>query len=116
MIFCENCGAQTGAAAPAVDADGKNYINIEVNDNPLYTHTYTYSDAETESAGTLYSPCCYVRYAGPGVDDADNSVTPGYKSGTVDVVVDGSNCTITLDLVLTDGNKFSGVYSGALPF
>ena len=99
-----------------VDANGKNYINIQVNDGSLYTHTYTYSDAETESAGTLYSPCCYVRYDGPGVDDSDNSVAPGWKSGTVEVVVDGSNCTITVDLVLVDGNKYSGVYSGPLPF
>lgn len=99
-----------------VDANGKNYINIQVNDGSLYTHTYTYSDAETESAGTLYSPCCYVRYDGPGVDDSDNAVAPGWKSGTVDVVVDGSNCTITVDLVLVDGNKYSGVYTGPLPF
>ena len=99
-----------------VDADGKNYINIEVNDGALYTHTYTYSAAETYDPGALYSPNCYVRYEGPGVDTADNTKTPGWKSGTVDVVVDGSNCKITVDLVLVDGNKYSGVYSGPLPF
>ena len=109
-------GAGTYGDIRLVDAEGKNFINIEVNDGALYTHTYTYSNEETYTSGTLYSFNCYVRYAGPGGDDSDNALTPGWESGTVDVVVDGSNCTINVDLVLVDGNKYSGVYTGPLPF
>ena len=97
-----------------VDAEGKNYINIEVNDNSLYTHSYVCNGYTGYDAGTVYATNTYVRYDGPG--DLGNGTTPLVETGTIDVVVDGDNCTITLDLVLVDGNKFSGVYTGALPF
>ena len=97
-----------------VDTEGKNYINIEVNDDALYTHSYVCNGYDGYDAGTVYAPSTYVRYDGAG--DLGNGTTPLVESGTIDVVVDGDNCTITLDLVLADGNKFSGVYTGALPF
>lgn len=97
-----------------VDAEGKNYINIEVNDQSLYTHSYVYDGYDGYDAGTIYAPCTYVRYAGPGYDG--DGLTPSVASGTMEVVNDGANSTITIDFVLEDGNKFSGVYTGALPF
>ena len=97
-----------------VDSEGKNYINIEVNDQTLYTHSYVCNGYVGYDAGTVYAPCTYVRYAGPGYDG--DGLTPSVESGTIDLVVDGANCTMTLNLVLEDGNKFSGVYTGALPF
>ena len=97
-----------------VDSEGKNYINIEVNDQTLYTHSYVYNGYEGYDPGTIYAPTTYVRYEGPGWDG--DGLTPSVESGTMDLVVDGANCTITIDFVLEDGNKFSGVYTGALPF
>ena len=97
-----------------VDSEGKNYINIEVNDQTLYTNSYVCNGYDGYDAGTVYAPATYVRYAGPGYDG--DGLTPSVETGTIDLVVDGANCTITLDLVLEDGNKFSGVYTGALPF
>ena len=97
-----------------VDAEGKNYINIEVNDQALYTHSYVYDGGDSYDAGTIYSPCTYVRYDGPGYDG--DGLTPSVASGTMEVVANGNDSTITIDFVLEDGNKFSGVYTGALPF
>lgn len=97
-----------------VDSEGKNYINIEVNDQALYTHSYVYDGGESYDAGTIYSPCTYVRYDGPGYDG--DGLTPSVASGTMEVVANGTDSTITIDFVLEDGNKFSGVYTGALPF
>ena len=97
-----------------VDADGKNYVNIEINDQPVCTNFYTYDGENNTAPGTLYCGNCYVSYAGAGPLTAGSALwTVG---STVDVVVEGDVCTITLDLTLTDGNKFSGVYTGALPF
>ena len=97
-----------------VDAEGKNFVNIEINDGSLYTHLYTYDGGYHEENGSLYSGNCYVNYAGPGDMTSDSRT---WMSGsTVDVVVEGDVCTITLNLTLSDGNKFSGVYTGALPF
>ena len=98
-----------------VDANGKNYINIEINDQPVCTRLYTYDGTDSTDPGTLYSSCCYVNYNGAGDDDS-TEYTPAFAAGTVDVVVDGDACTITVDLTLEDGNKYSGVYNGALPF
>ncbi|MBR5595621.1 MAG: hypothetical protein IKW47_04980 [Alistipes sp.] len=97
-----------------VDSEGKNYINIEVNDQTLYTHSYVYDGGESYDAGTIYSPCTYVRYDGPGYDG--DGLTPSVETGTMEVVANGNDSTITIDFVLEDGNKFSGVYTGALPF
>lgn len=97
-----------------VDSEGKNYINIEVNDQSLYTHSYVYDGGDSYDAGTIYSPCTYVRYDGPGYDG--DGLTPSVASGTMEVVANGDDSTITIDFVLEDGNKFSGVYTGALPF
>ena len=98
-----------------VDANGKNYINIEINDQPVCTRLYTYDGTDSTDPGTLYSSCCYVNYNGAGGDDS-TVYTPAFAAGTVDVVVDGNACTITVNLTLEDGNKYSGVYNGALPF
>ena len=98
-----------------VDANGKNYINIEINDQPVCTRLYTYDGTDSTDPGTLYSSCCYVNYNGAGDDDS-TEYTPAFAAGTVDVVVNGDACTITVDLTLEDGNKYSGVYNGALPF
>ena len=98
-----------------VDSEGKNYINIEVNDQTLYTHSYVFdSTYEGYDAGTIYPSCTYVRYDGPGYDG--DGLTPSVSSGTMKVVANGNDSTITIDFVLEDGNKFSGVYTGALPF
>ena len=97
-----------------VDSEGKNYINIEVNDGSLYTHSYVYDGYDGMDAGTIYAPCTYVRYDGPGYDG--DGLTPSVASGTMEVVANGADSTITIDFVLEDGNKFSGVYTGALPF
>lgn len=97
-----------------VDAEGKNYVNIEINDQPVCTNFYTYDGENNTAPGTLYCGNCYVSYEGAGPLTAGSALwTVG---STVDVVVEGDVCTITLDLTLTDGNKFSGVYTGALPF
>ena len=75
---------------------------------------YTYDGENNESSGTLYCGNCYVNYEGAG---PLTEASPRWKVGsTVNVVVEGEVCTITLDLTLSDGNKFSGVYTGALPF
>ena len=97
-----------------VDSEGKNYINIEVNDQALYTHSYVYDGYTGMDAGTIYAPCTYVRYDGPGYDG--DGLTPSVASGTMEIVANGNDSTITIDFVLEDGNKFSGVYTGALPF
>ena len=97
-----------------VDAEGKNYVNIEINDQPVCTKLYTYDGENSTAPGTLYCGNCYVNYAGAGPLTA---TSPRWTVGsTVDVVVEGDVCTITLNLTLSDGNKFSGVYTGALPF
>lgn len=98
-----------------VDANGKNYINIEINDQSVRTCLYTYDGTNSYDPGTLYSTCCYVNYNGAGYDDS-TAYTPAFAAGTVDVDVDGDACTITVDLTLEDGNKYSGVYNGAIPF
>ena len=98
-----------------VDAEGKNYINIEVNDQALYTHSYVFdSTYDGYDAGTIYPPTTYVRYDGPGYDG--DGLTPAVSSGTMEIVANGNESTITINFVLEDGNKFSGVYTGALPF
>ena len=97
-----------------VDAEGKNYVNIEINDQPVCTKLYTYDGENNTDPGTLYCGNCYVNYAGAGPLTA---TSPRWTVGsTVNVVVEGDVCTITLNLTLSDGNKFSGVYTGALPF
>ena len=97
-----------------VDAEGKNYVNIEINDQPVCTNFYTYDGENNTAPGTLYCGNCYVSYEGAG---PLTEASPRWKVGsTVNVVVEGEVCTITLDLTLSDGNKFSGVYTGALPF
>lgn len=117
--LCQVDGFMSGSFAGygdirLVDSEGKNYINIEVNDQTLYTHSYVYNGYDGYDAGTIYAPATFVRYEGPGWDG--DGLTPSVESGTMDLVVDGDNCTITIDFVLEDGNKFSGVYTGALPF
>ena len=117
--LCQADGFMSGAGSGygdirLVDADGKNYINIEVNDNPLYTHSYVFDGYTGYDPGTIYATATYVRYDGPGYDG--DGMTPAVASGTLDIVKDGENSTITINFVLEDGNKFSGVYTGALPF
>ena len=111
--FISNSGSGYGDIR-LVDAEGKNYINIEVNDNPLYTYSYVFDGYEGYDAGKIYAPATYVRYDGPGYDG--DGMTPAVVSGTLDIVKDGDNSTITINFVLEDNNKFSGVYTGALPF
>ena len=98
-----------------VDVEGKYYINIEVNDSTLYTHNYVCDGSDSYDPGTIYSSNTYVSYKGADWDD-ETADTPQVASGTFDVVVDGANCTIDIDFVLEDGNKFSGSYAGVLPY
>ena len=98
-----------------VDSEGKYYINVEVNDNPLYTHNYVCDGTSPYDPGTIYSSNTYVSYKGVAWDD-ETADTPAVVSGTFDIVVDGGNCTIDIDFVLEDGNKFSGSYAGVLPY
>ena len=98
-----------------VDSEGKYYINVEVNDNPLYTHNYVCDGNSPYDPGTIYSSNTYVSYKGVAWDD-ETADTPAVVSGTFDIVVDGGNCTIDIDFVLEDGNKFSGSYAGVLPY
>ena len=120
LQLCQKDGFISGSAAGygdirLIDSEGKYYINIEVNDQTLYTHSYVFDGYEGYDAGTIYAPCTYVSYKGAEYDDESNE-TPEVVSGTFDIVVDGENCTIEIDFVLVDGNKFSGSYAGVLPY
>ena len=99
-----------------VDADGKNYINIEINDQPVVTCSYVHSGDPTGTSmasGTIYECNTYVSYSGPAPLTTE---TPKVNGGTMDVVVDGDNCTITINFTLQDGNTFTGTYTGVKPF
>ena len=99
-----------------VDADGKNYINIEINDQPVVTCSYVHSGNPTGTSmapGTIYEGNTYVSYSGPA---PLTTQTPKVSGGTMDVVVDGDNCTITINFTLQDGNTFTGTYTGVKPF
>ena len=120
LQLCQKDGFISGSATGygdirLVDSEGKYYINIEVNDQTLYTHSYVFDGYKGYDAGTIYAPCTYVSYKGAAYDDS-TSDTPEPVSGTFDIVVDGENCTIEIDFVLVDGNKFSGSYAGVLPY
>ena len=95
-----------------VDAEGKNAIVLSLNDCPLVDCTYTVetSSAEAEDPGTMYLNDCYVEYGGY---KAGSSAT--LKSGSVDVKANGDGTyTITFDLVLSNGQVYSGVFNGAI--
>ena len=99
-----------------VDAEGKNYINIEINDQPVVTCSYVHSGDPTGTSmdpGTIYEGNTYVSYSGPAPLTTE---TPKVSGGTMDVVVDGDNCTITINFTLQDGNTFTGTYTGVKPF
>lgn len=94
-----------------VDTNGKNYVQIEANDPSLYTHSYTIDNITHYNNGTLYYSNTYVVYSGNPTEE-----NVKMNSGTIDVTVDGDNCTIVIDAVLADGKAFSGTYTGAKPF
>ena len=99
-----------------VDAEGKNYINIEINDQSVVTCSYVHSGNPTGTSmapGTIYEGNTYVSYSGPA---PLTTQTPKVSGGTMDVVVDGDNCTITINFTLQDGNTFTGTYTGVKPF
>ncbi len=95
------------------DSEGENAIRIELNDCPLVNCTYTVdpADATSVAPGTLYLNGCYVCYE--GVEKATSSYL---QSGTIKVEIDGTDSTITVDVVLTNGQPYHGVYTGTVPF
>ncbi len=94
------------------DSEQKNVIVVSLNDCPLVDCTYTVetSTADGVDPGTMYLNGCYVEYGGY------QSGTSAYlKSGSVDVKANGDGTyTITFDLVLTNDQVYSGVYTGAI--
>lgn len=97
-----------------VDENDKNFIFFEINDGALYNHTYVHDgnvNGDSTTPGTLYNTSMYVCYDGAYSND-NTHMTTGVTGGTVKVEVDGDNCTMTLDLTLANGKKYTGVYSG----
>ncbi|MBO7185845.1 MAG: hypothetical protein J6V59_02995 [Alistipes sp.] len=94
------------------DSEQKNVIVVSLNDCPLVDCTYTVesSSATSTNPGTMYLNGCFVAY------DGYQTATSAYlKSGSVDVEVNGDGTyTITFDLVLTNDQVYSGVYTGAI--
>jgi hypothetical protein len=101
-----------------VDSEDKNFVFFEINDGELYNHTYVHDgnvDGDSYDPGTLYQTSMYMLYEGAYYND-NTYTSHKITGGTVDVKVDGDNCTITIDFTLSNGQKYSGVYSGAKPF
>mgnify|MGYP003290472681 CR=1 FL=1 len=94
------------------DPNGKNVIVVSLNDCPLVDCTYTVesSSADGVDPGTMYLNGCYVEY------DGYQAGTSAYlQSGSVDVKTnDDGTYTITFDLVLTNGQPYTGVFTGAI--
>lgn len=94
------------------DPNGKNVIVISLNDCPLVDCTYTVesSSAESIDPGTMYLNGCYVEY------DGYQAGTSAYlQSGSVDVKANGDGTyTITFDLVLDNGQAYTGVFTGEI--
>ena len=94
------------------DSEQKNVIVISLNDCPLVDCTYTVetSTADGVDPGTMYLNGCFVAY------DGYQTTTSAYlKSGSVDVKANGDGTyTITFNLVLTNDQVYSGVYTGAI--
>lgn len=95
-----------------VDAEGKNAIVLSLNDCPLVDCTYTVetSSAAAADPGTMYLNGCYVEYDGYQAGTSAN-----LQSGSVDVKANGDGTyTITFNLVLSNGQVYSGVFNGAI--
>ena len=94
-----------------VDADGKNALVLSLNDSPLRDCTYTVesSSADADDPGTMYLNGCYVEYNG-----YQKGTSATLKSGSVDVKLNDGVYTITVDLVLSNGQPYTGLFTGEI--
>ncbi len=103
-----------------VDAEGKNFIRVEVNDYPLLETTYVYSASYAGwDSGTFFGPGTYISLSGPNSAPGYYSTSVNPKDGgkmTVTKTGDNDNYHIVFDFELPDGTKYNAVFDGQINF